>query len=116
MGDKKPESEMDKTNPGEKPEAETAVVETTDQSTSTPDTEQVTLTKAEYTKMQKALKDANAEAAKRRKELDDKEKVGLTETERLKKELEDERKERLILMQESVAAKHGLPEALASRL
>lgn len=79
-------------------------------------TETVTLAKAEYDKVLKALKDANAEAAKRRKELDEKAKAEMTEAERLKKDLETAQAERLALLRERVAAKHGLPDALANRL
>jgi len=78
--------------------------------------EVVTISKTDFEKMQKALREANTEAARRRKELEDRQKAEMTEAERLKKDLDEERALRLGLMRESVAAKYGLPELLASRL
>lgn len=78
--------------------------------------ETVTLSKADFDKMQKALKDANAEAAKRRKELEDKAKAEMTETERLKAELAQAQAERLTTLREAVAAKYNLPDVIAGRL
>lgn len=101
--------------PQDGPASETPAVEEK-QAPAEQNTETVTLTKVEYDKVLKALKEANAEAAKRRKELDDKAKAEMTEAERLKKDLEAAQAERLGLLRESVAVKHGLPEALANRL
>ncbi len=79
-------------------------------------TEMVTVTKAEHEKILKALKDANAEAAKHRKALEDKARVEMSEVEKLKADLEAERSERMNALREVVAAKYSLPDALAKRL
>lgn len=78
--------------------------------------ETISLPKTDFEKMQKALKDANAEAAKRRKELEERTKAEMTETDRLKSELAEERKARFEMLRKAIALKHGLPESLASRL
>lgn len=101
------QSEMDKPNATEtaatNPQTETAA-------------EMVTVTKAEHERILKALKEANAEAAKHRKALDDKAKGEMSEVEKLKAELDAERGERMTALREVVAAKYSLPEALAKRL
>ena len=90
-------------------------------------TETVAISKVEFDKMQAALKDANKEAATRRKRLDELEaaeakrkEAEMTEAQKAEakiKELEAkakqyERKE----LQQAVAAKVGLPANLATRL
>lgn len=90
-------------------------------------TETVAISKVEFDKMQAALKDANKEAAARRKRLDELEaaeakrkEAEMTEAQKAEakiKELEAkakqyERKE----LQQTVAAKVGLPANLATRL
>ena len=106
----------------------TSVTETGTQSTGqTSSSEMMQLTKAEYDAMQKALKQANREAAERRKALDAieaerkaKEEAELSETERLKRkisEMETALKQRDIFdLRRRIAQEVGLPEALASRL
>lgn len=81
-----------------------------------PAAEMVTLSKVEHDKILKALKDANAEAAKLRKAQDDKARVEMTEAEQLKADLASERTQRLTLLRETVASKHGLPDAFIGRL
>lgn len=81
-----------------------------------PAAEMVTVTKAEHERILKALKDANSEAAKHRKALEDKTKGEMSEVEKLKADLEAERSERMTALREVVAAKYSLPEALAKRL
>ena len=83
--------------------------------------------KAENERMAKALKDANHEAAERRKKLDDFEKAEqqrkdaeLSEVDRLKKEAETLRAqaqaaERAVL-QRDIAAEVGLPATFAARI
>lgn len=93
-----------------------------------------TISRAEFEKLQKALKEANAEAAKRRKELERYEKAEqerkeaeMTDMQRLQAQLEKlqaerdqaaaELKQRQILdTKRKVAREVGLPEALAERL
>lgn len=94
--------------------SETVTASTTPQTETA--AEMVTVTKAEHERILKALKDANSEAAKHRKALDDKAKGELSEIDRLKADLEAERGERMTALREVVAAKYSLPEALAKRL
>lgn len=91
------------------------------------DTEMVQLSKAELEKMQMALKEANREAAKSRKELDavqaertKREEAEMTEAQKLAKQLEDATKklqhlERMAQVT-AIASKHNLPAELATRL
>jgi septal ring factor EnvC (AmiA/AmiB activator) len=82
---------------------------------------------AEVARMEKALKEANKEAASRRKKLDDFEKAEqarkdaeLSEVERLKKEAETYKAQaaeaQRSVLQRDIAAEVGLPPVLASRL
>lgn len=102
---------------------ETQAVETTAQ----PAAVTVTVTKEEFEKMQSALKEANAEAAKRRKELDRveaerkaKEEAEMTELDKAKKRAAELEAEISALQlndkKRAIAAKVGLPPALALRL
>lgn len=92
----------------------------TETAATTPQTEtpaeMVTVTKAEHERILKALKDANTEAAKHRKALEDKTRGEMSEVEKLKAELDAERSERMTALREVLAAKYNLPDALAKRL
>jgi len=113
--------EMTKT---EQPGAETAT-----EQTATNDGGQMTVDqlKAENERIARALKEANNEAAKRRKKLEEYEKqeltrqqAELTEAEKLKSELDQVRAElktsRLTELKRSIAAEVGLPDAFIPRL
>ena len=99
----------------------------TDQQHSETPTEKVEVSKAEFEKMQAALKEANKEAAARRKRLEELEaaeakrkEAEMTETEKAQKraqELEAKLKAyELTEMQRAAAEKAGLPAQLAKRL
>lgn len=92
-----------------------------------PTTETVTMTKAEIEAMQRALKEANKEAAERRKKLEafekaeeDKKQAEMTELEKTKAELDKltkiMRDKETLELKRQAAAKHGLPEAFIDRL
>jgi multidrug resistance efflux pump len=113
---------------------ETKQVETTPVTETKPETkpeetntETVAISKAEFDKMQAALKDANKEAAARRKRLDELEaadakrkEAEMTEAQKAEakiKELEAKTKQyERTELQRTVAAKVGLPANLATRL
>jgi chromosome segregation ATPase len=99
-------------------------VETTE-TTTTPEVQGETpeQLKARLTEAEKRIKELNRESAERRKKLEafelaeaKRKEAEMTETEKLKAELERERGERLQTLREVVAARTGLPEALADRL
>jgi hypothetical protein len=112
--------------------AETAEEVTTETVVKTePQTQPATKTaaelQAELDRVQKALKDANREAADRRKKLDDFEKAEqarkdaeLSEVDRLKKEAETLRAQadaaNRSVLQRDIAAEVGLPATFASRI
>ena len=98
-----------------------------EQQHSEPTAEKVEISKAEFEKLQAALKDANKEAAARRKRLEELEaaetkrkEAEMTETEKVAKRAQElEAKVKAFERNElarKVAAKVGLPEVLASRL
>jgi chromosome segregation ATPase len=92
-----------------------------------PKTETVESLKAQLETVAKALKEANNEAAKRRKRLDELEaeetkrkQDAMTESERIKAELEQTQKElkqtQRAILQRTVADETGLPAVFADRL
>jgi hypothetical protein len=111
-----PEPEV---TPGETPTNPTQPTE--------PQTETVTLSKAELDKMQAALKEANKEAATRRKRLEELEtaeakrkEAELSEVEKLQNALKEATQKAAKLERDTlartIAEKVGLPSALATRL
>lgn len=106
----------------------------TDQHAETVAVDTVSISKAEFEKIQRALKEANAEAAKHRKRVEAieqaeqaKRDAELSEMEKLQKKLtalEQERQDyaaklaarELLDRKREIARKHNLPDALATRL
>lgn len=109
----------DEVTPGETPATPTQPTE--------PQAETVTLSKAELDKMQAALKEANKEAATRRKRLEELEtaeakrkEAELSEVEKLQNALKEATQKAAKLERDTlartIAEKVGLPSALATRL
>jgi len=99
----------------ETPQAETAETVTTETVT--------TPTPEDYTRLQAALKDANKEAAARRKKLEafekaeaDRKAAEMTDLEKAQAEITKYQQEALQAKRESIAARHGLPETWVKRL
>lgn len=97
-------------------QAETAEQANTETVTALPTAE-------DYAKLQAALKDANKEAAARRKKLEafekaeaDRKAAEMTDLEKAQAEISKYQQEALQAKRESIAARHGLPETWVKRL
>lgn len=103
---------MDTETPAQAETAETVTTETV--ATPTPE---------DFAKLQAALKDANKEAAARRKKLEafekadaDRKAAEMTDLEKAQAEIAKYQQEVLQAKRESIAARHGLPETWVKRL